>query len=175
MQVIISTRGMTISRTYKDALTRKLARLEPMLPKIIETKAVLSKEKHRRTAALTLVAKDHAFRSEETADDLAAAVDRAVDALRRQVREMKARVKNRKGRGSPRHLAPVMPAPEPAPALPSISVSRVPLEPMSLTEAVEQFRAAQEECLVFSNVRTDAVNVLYLRRDGSLGLLEPLA
>ena len=36
MQVIISTRGMTISRTYKDALTQKLAKLEPMLPEIIE-------------------------------------------------------------------------------------------------------------------------------------------
>ncbi len=55
MQVIFSTRGMTISKTYKDALTRKLSKLEPLLP-IIETKAVLSKEKHRRTAALTLVA-----------------------------------------------------------------------------------------------------------------------
>jgi len=88
MQVIISTRGMTISRIYKDALTRKLAKLEPLLPALVETRAVLSKEKHRRTAALTLVApRRRAFRSEETAPDLSAAVDRAVHALRRQVRE----------------------------------------------------------------------------------------
>jgi ribosomal subunit interface protein len=87
MQVIISTRGMTISRIYKDALTRKLAKLEPLVPALVETRAVLSKEKHRRTAALTLVARRRAFRSEETAPDLSAAVDRAVHALRRQVRE----------------------------------------------------------------------------------------
>jgi len=91
MQVIISTRGMTVSRTYKDELTRKLAKLEPMLPALVETRAVLSKEKHRRTAALTLVARRRAFRSRETAPDLEAAVGRAVDALRRQVRERKAR------------------------------------------------------------------------------------
>jgi ribosomal subunit interface protein len=91
MQVIISTRGMTVSRTYKDELTRKLAKLEPMLPAVVETRAVLSKEKHRRTAALTLVARRRAFRSRETAPDLGAAVDRAVHALRRQVRERKAR------------------------------------------------------------------------------------
>jgi ribosomal subunit interface protein len=91
MQVIISTRGMTVSRTYKDELTRKLAKLEPMLPALVETRAVLSKEKHRRTAALTLVARRRAFRSRETAADLEAAVDRAVHALRRQVRERKAR------------------------------------------------------------------------------------
>jgi ribosomal subunit interface protein len=91
MMVIISTRGMTVSQTYKDALTRKLAKLGPMLPALVATRAILSKEKHRRTAALTLVARSRAFRSEETAADLSAAVDRAVHALRRQVRDTKAR------------------------------------------------------------------------------------
>ncbi len=87
MQVIISTRGMTVSRTYKDELTRKLAKLEPMLPALVATRAILTREKHRRTAALTLVARARAFRSRETAPDLAVAVERAVLALRRQVRE----------------------------------------------------------------------------------------
>jgi ribosomal subunit interface protein len=91
MMVIISTRGMTVSKSYKDALTRKLAKLEPMLPTLVETRAILSREKHRRTAAFTLVAPARAFHSEETAADLTAAVDRAVHALRRQVRETKAR------------------------------------------------------------------------------------
>ena len=87
MQVIISTRGMTVSRTYKDELTRKLAKLAPMLPAVVTTRAILTREKHRRTAALTLVSRARAFRSRETAPDLALAVDRAVLALRRQVRE----------------------------------------------------------------------------------------
>lgn len=87
MQVIISTRGMTVSRTYKDELTRKLAKLAPMLPTVVATRAILTREKHRRTAALTLVSRARAFRSRETAPDLAVAVDRAVLALRRQVRE----------------------------------------------------------------------------------------
>jgi len=87
VQVIISTRGMTVSKSYKDELTRKLAKLEPMLPTVVETRAILSREKHRRTAALTLLARARAFRSRETAADLAVAVDRAVLALRRQVRE----------------------------------------------------------------------------------------
>jgi ribosomal subunit interface protein len=98
MQVIISTRGMTVSRTYKDEITRKLAKLEPLLPAVVETRAVLSKEKHRRTAALTVVARFRSFRSEETAPDLSAAVDRAVHALRRQVREVKTR-RARRARG----------------------------------------------------------------------------
>jgi putative sigma-54 modulation protein len=173
MQVIISTRGVPISATYKDALTRRLGKFERMLPKILEAKIVLSREKHRRTAALTLVAKRHIFRSEETAGDLAMAVDRAIAALGRQVREMKDRLKNRKGRRSPRQLPPV--APEPAVAAPGVEVRRVAVKPMSLAEAVEQFRLAGDEVFLFTNALTDSVNVLYRRRGGGLGLLEPQA
>ncbi len=172
MQVIVSTRGMTISKTYKDTLTRKLSKLEPLLPKIIETKAVLSKEKHRRTAALTLIAKQHTFRSEETAGDLAVAVDMAVDALARQVREMKDRVKNRKAR----HARRPGPAARPVvPAIPDVIVRQTPLKPMSLEEAEAELRLRGDDFVVFTNASTDAVNVLYRRTDGGLGLIEPVA
>ena len=171
MQVIVSTRGMTISKTYKDALTRKLAKLEPLLP-IIETRAVLSKEKHRRTAALTLVTKRRTFRSEETAGDLAVAVDMAVDALARQVREMKDRVKNRKGRQARR------PGPSGrstgAPAL-DVTVRQVPLKPLSVDEAAAELGEGHDDFVIFTNASTDTVNVLYRRGDGGLGLIEPVA
>src|SRR3989304_3240799 len=99
MDVIISTRGLSVSTTYKDALTRKIHKLARLLPRLIEAKIVLSKEKHRRTAALTLVGKRRNLRSEETAEDLAVAVDQAIAALTRQVRETKDRGRNHsKGR-----------------------------------------------------------------------------
>jgi putative sigma-54 modulation protein len=173
MQAIISARGLSISKTYKDTLTQRLAKLEPMFPGIVEAKIVLSKEKHRRTAALTLVAKRHTFRSEETASDLETAVDVAVDALARQVREMKDRVKNRKARSAPRRA----PAPARAAESPTaeVAVMRVPLELMPLAAAVEQLRASRDEFLVFANATTDVVSVLYRRGDGGFGLIEPVA
>jgi putative sigma-54 modulation protein len=173
MQVIISARGMTISTTYKDALTRKLEKLEPLLPGIIETKAVLSREKNRRTAALTLIAKRHILRSEETAMDLASAVDRAVDALARQVREVKDRLKNKKGRGARRAPAPT--DAETAAGVADVVVRQMPLKPMSLDEAVAELRQRGDTFLVFANASTDAVNVLYVRKDGGLGLIETVA
>jgi putative sigma-54 modulation protein len=173
MQAIISARGLSISKTYKDTLTQRLAKLEPMFPGIVEAKIVLSREKHRRTAALTLVAKRHTFRSEETASDLETAVDVAVDALARQVREMKDRVKNRKARNAPRRA----PAPARAAGSPTteVAVMRVPLELMPLAAAVEQLRASRDEFLVFANATTDVVSVLYRRGDGGFGLIEPVA
>jgi putative sigma-54 modulation protein len=173
MQAIISTRGLSISKTYKDALTRRLAKLEPLFPGIVEARIVLSKEKHRRTAALTLAAKRHTFRSEETASDLETAVDVAVDALARQVREMKDRVKNRKARSAPRRT----PGPPRAEASPPgrVVVTRVRPELMPLAAAVEQLRGSRDEFLVFANATTNVVSVLYRRADGGVGLIEPVA
>jgi putative sigma-54 modulation protein len=172
MQAIISARGLSISKTYKDALTRRLAKLEPMFPAITEVKVVLSREKHRRTAALTLMAKGHTFRSEETAGDLEMAVDMAVAALARQVREAKDRVKNRKARSAPRRTPGTA---RPSDADADVAVERVPLKPMPLADAVEQLRRSADEFLVFANDKTDAVSVLYRRRDGGFGLIEPVA
>src|SRR5262245_1042823 len=173
MQAIISALGLSISKTYKDVLTRRLGKLEPLFPRVVEAKILLSKEKHRRTAALTLMAEHHTFRSVETAADLETAVDMAVDALARQVREAKDRVKNRKARNAPRR--------SPAPARRTrgteadVVVERVPLKPMTLADAVEQLRASPDEFVVFANDGTESVNVLYRRADGGLGLIEPVA
>jgi putative sigma-54 modulation protein len=172
MQAIISARGLSISKTYKDAVTRRLAKLEPLFPAITDVKVVLSKEKHRRTAALTLVAKGHTFRSQETAGDLEMAVDMAVAALARQVREMKDRVKNRKARSAPRRTPSARPSDGEAA---DVVVERVPLKPMPVGDAVEQLRRSADEFLVFANEKTEAVSVLYRRRDGGFGLIEPVA
>jgi len=173
VQAIISARNLSISKGYKDEVTRRLAKLERLLPSIIEAKVVLSKEKHRRTAALTLVARHRAFRSEETAGDLETAVDMAVDALARQVREQKDRVKNRKAAGAPRRSPAA--APDRSSRPPDLEVHRVPLKPALLADAVAQFRASSDEFLVFVDAMTDAVGVLYRRRDGGIGLIEPVA
>jgi putative sigma-54 modulation protein len=164
-----------VSATYKDMLTRKLAKLERLLPKIVEARIVLSREKHRRTAGLTLIAKNRTFRSEETAADLAAAVDEAVDALRRQVQEVKERVRDPKGRRRDRPAVGAALPERPAGPSPEVVVRQVAPKPMSVEEATEQFRLGREQFLVFSNAETRTVNVLYRRRDGALGLIEPRA
>jgi putative sigma-54 modulation protein len=187
VRAIISTRGLTISTTYKDAVTRKLEKLERLLPKLIEAKIVLSREKHRRTAALTLVSKKHTFHSEETAEDLAQAVDLAVAALGRQVRHVKDRGRQHKPRrraaapaGAVEGSAVAPPerevSPESgAPGEADLVVRRVAPKPMSVEEAIEQFRLGPDQFLVFTNARTEVVNVLYRRKDGGLGLIEPVA
>jgi ribosomal subunit interface protein len=89
--MIISGRGVTLSPSFKDAITRKVSKLEPLLPRLVEAKATCTAEKFRRTVRLTLRARRGVFSSVATATDLTAAVDGAVDSLARQVRRAKER------------------------------------------------------------------------------------
>lgn len=110
MRFIISGRNVAITPAFRATIERKVGKLGRIFPKIIEAKVVLSAEKYRRTAELTLLAKGRIFHSEETAGDLAAALDLAVDALARQVRQVKDRIRERKPRASRRRIAARAPA-----------------------------------------------------------------
>ena len=185
MEVIISGRGVVLTPAFRARVGQKVQKLSRILPKIHEAKVILSAEKYRRTAELTLLGKGRVFHSEETAPDLAAAVDLAVDALTRQVRQTKDRLRQRKPRASPRR-APThsfgvgtrAAGDSAEAAVPSLVVSRrqVAPKPMSVEEAAMQLRLRRDHhFLVFTNAATDALNVLYRRKDGALGLIEPVA
>jgi ribosomal subunit interface protein len=217
MRVIISARGLTVSPTYRAHLQERIEKVARLSPKPIEARVVLTKERNRRTAGVTLVAKHHTFRSGETALDLAAAVDAALTALTRQVRQLKDRIQTHKPppRKSPRAFvwrgaaegepsgnerrpraerggrgaAEGEPsgnergsraerggrgAAEGEPSGP-LEVTQVPAKPMSVEEALEQFRLNRDQFFAFTNAGSGAVNVLYRRRAGGFGLIEPVA
>jgi ribosomal subunit interface protein len=91
MQLIISGRGMGLTRDFKDAVTDKVAKLAPLLPALIEARATFSAEKFRRTVRLTLITKRRVFSTVATAPELPAAVEEAVASLAHQVRRAKDR------------------------------------------------------------------------------------
>ena len=208
MRVIISARGLTVSPTYRAHLQERIEKIARLSPKATEARVVLTRERNRRTAGVTLMAKLHTFRSEETALDLAAAVDAALAALTRQVRQLKDRIQTHKppSRKRPRAVdwrgaAEGEPSGEgkgtraergkrgAAEGEPSgnerkaraerggpvepIEVTQVPAKPMSVEEALEQFRMSRDPFFAFTSAASGVVNVLYRRRGGGLGLIEP--
>jgi putative sigma-54 modulation protein len=178
MQIIISGRGVTLTPAIKTLAERKIGKLGKLLPAAVGARLVCSAEKFRRKVRLTLSARRHTFATVVTADDLMAAVDLAVDALARQVREQKdrrrdlARVSRARPAGGAEAEVEVAPS---APVVDGVVTERLTAKPMSTEEAVLQFGLnPPESFLVFRNARTEDVNVLYRRRDGALGLIEPV-
>ena len=173
MRFIISGRGVSVGPALRARIEQKVGKLARILPKILEARVVLSVEKYRRTAELTLLAKRRTFRSEETAQNLPSALDLAVDALERQVRRTKDRLRQRKPRRVSTRLSRARGGGATG-EVPGVVPRRLQTKPMSVEEAVMQFDLGDDQFLVFTNASTREINVLYRKSDGTKGLIEPV-
>jgi putative sigma-54 modulation protein len=181
--VHLAGRGVTVSPTLQRRVEAKIAKMQRVLPKLIETRVVLARERYRHLAEVTLQAKGTTFHVDSAAPSFEAALDQALAHLVSQVRRRKDRVTGHRKPGAARR--PSAPrsaaggrsesADEPPPASPPSApvVRRTSVKPMSLEEAVDQLRLRDDDLLVFRNARTRAVNVLRRRPDGTVELVEP--
>jgi putative sigma-54 modulation protein len=129
---------------------------------------VLAVIKHRHVAEVTVMANRMTFNATEETDDLYSAIDLAISKIERQV-------KKDAGKRQARKYAPTMPEARPeAPARrPKITRERVVVKPMSLQEAVLELDTRQAEFLLFQNADSEVLNVVYRRKVGGYGVIEP--
>jgi putative sigma-54 modulation protein len=182
LEVEIYGRNLEVTDRIRDYVTKKASRLDRYLPGIDETRIDLAFVKSARSAAdrhvaqITVRGKGFILRSEERADDLFAAFDEALDKVQRRMERYKG--KRQRGRGDGRSAAEVVPQVEEE----GVEVTgpviarrkRFALTPMDEMEALEQMvMLGHDSFFVFYNVNTNAINVLYQRRDGTYGLIEP--
>lgn len=181
--VEIYTRNMTVTDRINDYVTKKVGKLDRFLTTIEQARVDLVFYKSARSSAdrqvaqITLYGKGFTLRVEEGADDIFAAIDSAVDKMQRKIERYKG--KHHKGRGDGTSAAEVAPAavpPEEPEETPVIARRKqFTLVPMDEMEAIEQMTMlGQENFFVFYNANTNAINVLYRRKDGTYGLLEPV-
>jgi putative sigma-54 modulation protein len=186
-EVEIYGRNMEVTDRINDYVQKKVSRLDRFLPGIDEARVDLAYLKSARSAAdrqvaqITVRGKGFVLRSEERADDIFAALDMALEKMQRRIERYKG--KHYRGRGDGRSAAEVVPGAIPE-AIPEEDTGELPpvimrrkkflLTPMNELEALEQMSLlGHENFFVFYNANTNAINVLYLRRDGNYGLIEP--
>ncbi len=178
-------REIEVTDRIREHVTKKVAKLDRHLSAIEEIRVDLSHLKTARSAVdryvaqITVRGKNLLLRSEERADDIRTAMDIALDKITRQVARFKG--KHQRGRGdgkSAAEVAPdVEPLPEPEAEEPPVIIrrKRFDLIPMAEEEAIEQMKLlGHDNFFIFYNAKASAVNVLYRRRDGTYGLIEPL-
>ena len=117
------------------------------------------------------------FRSESTMPEMNDALDRVVDLISGQLRKHKTRLSKRIKTGSIDDLF-VAPAAEPDTEddedLDIVRRKQVALKPVSVEEAILQMEMVGHQFYMFLNADTNIINVVYIRKDGSYGLIEPL-
>jgi putative sigma-54 modulation protein len=193
MELQVSGRNLDVTEPIREYALRKLARIERHLTEDTRVDLELAIERNRSISAnqyaeLTVWTRGPVLRAHESAEDMYAAIDLAVDKLDRQVR----RYRERRRHWRPHHqardvevLLPLSAADEAAsaeangaePELPIptiVKTKRFNMKPMDPDEAALQLELVGHEFYVFLNAESDAVAVIYRRRDGNLGVIEPV-
>ncbi|CAN5607663.1 ribosome-associated translation inhibitor RaiA [soil metagenome] len=185
--VKVTGRHLQITAAINDYVTKKIESLHLDYPKIIEAHVILEVEKYRHSAEVILVCSNHiTIEAREETDDMYAAIDAVVDKVVRQMRKYKTRLmkKHRPRKDITHHLEEHILEPEPVahyngddedgePHHPVVRSERYPVKPMFVDEAVLQLEMSHRQFMVFLNARSSRMNVLYRRKDGDFGLIEP--
>jgi putative sigma-54 modulation protein len=169
MQVMVTFRHVEPTEGLRQHAEEKVQRIHKYLRRPIEAHVILSVEKQRHIAEVQLTANHLNVTATEQTDDLYSAIDLAMTKIERQVKKHTAKIKDHKG---PNNLTAPL-ARESERAGSTIHTQRVSVKPMSVDEAIMQLKLQKNDFLLFTNAATDAFSVVYRRKDGNYGLIEP--
>lgn len=169
MQVLVTFRHMDATPALRKYAETRVQRIHKIMRRPIEAHVILEVSKRRHIAEITLSGEHLHVAAKEATTDLYSAIDLVMDKVERQVK------KHVSKRLSHRHDVPppAAPAAGKRKAAPAVARERVSIEPMRLAEAVRRLSQDGGEFLLFQNEKTEVVNLLMRRKDGSLTLIEP--
>lgn len=174
MRLDITGRHVEISAPLRQLIDRRLAKLARLLnDSAISASVILTKEKYRHLAEIVVHARgDHILRGIGMGNAWPPSLREASEKLEQQAQKLKSKWTERKRRGSATRSVQSTPV-ERIPNRRVVRASRYAVKPMSVEDAALRVDAGADTFLVFRNADTDAVSILYRRRDGNLGLIEP--
>jgi putative sigma-54 modulation protein len=172
MKIEFTGRQTDVPADARRLAERKLQKLAKLLPAVTRAHVTLTVERHRQVAEVILHSRQADLAATAAARDARLSLAAAIAKLARQAEKQRTRRKVRKGAASPRKAAP--PPEKGDHGAPRVVRSRrAAVKPMTLDEAALELGGRGDGVLVYRDAATDRVAVLYRRRDGNLGLIEP--
>jgi putative sigma-54 modulation protein len=173
VQLRVKGRGVEVSDAIRSYAEKRLGRLERQLPDP-EIELQLSAEhnpsiRDNHVAEATVWTDGPVIRARESSQDMRASIDQLVDKLERQItryREKRGR-RRRPARQAPDEGIPMNEEPQ------IVRSKQFAVKPMSAEEAVLQLELVGHDFFVFRHADSDEVAIVYRRREGGYGLIEP--
>ena len=175
MQTSVTFKNLPSSEHLKTYVTDKLDRFDRLLDNPAEASVVLSVEKFRHIAEINIVGDRLNIIGKEEINDMYSAIDMALDKLEKQIKKNKQKTRERRSgaKSSIKEIEEYNTAAIDEDHEPQLKVMNIEYKPMDIEEAVMQMDLVKNNFLVFTNSQTDRVNVLYRRKDGHYGLIQP--
>ena len=163
-----------VGDNLKEMSEKKLSKLEKYFAEDIEAKITYSQEGNSEKAEVTILIPGTVLRAEQVSDDIRNSLDRVVDSLESQIRKYKTKLQKRYNSGKTIRFENIESHEEKAQeAKKIVKVKKFGLKPMDAEEAILQMELISHDFFVFLDSETDLVKVIYKRKDGNYGLLEP--
>jgi putative sigma-54 modulation protein len=177
MELIVRGRNIEITEAIEAYARKRIARLERFLPTISQAELELAQENtrsrdQRQIAQLTLrMTPGLLLRAEERHADLLAAIDLVVDKMERRIERFKGRREGRARAGAEETASTAIGETEEGGRI--VKIKRFEVTAMTPEEAIEQMELLGHDFFIFYNPETASINVVYRRRDGHYGLIQP--
>jgi putative sigma-54 modulation protein len=176
VRIIVRGKNIDVTPALREYVEKKIGKLAKLLDGVAEAVVRLSVERERHIVEVTVpVGGGRLLRGEVSSEDMYASIDMVMDKLEKQAQKYKTRLARRKKEGSVLD-AVAQPAlrkeAEVGPRL--VRTKRFPVKPMPVEEAILQMNLLSHDFFVFCNADTEEMNVVYVRKDGNYGLIEPV-
>lgn len=171
MNIIVNGRHLEITPALRSYAEEKIGRFEKYISNITEAVVTLGVEKYRHKAEVLLKVSGVMIQAESVTGEVYSAIDEVVDKLEKQVLKHKEKIHSYR-KGEKKAPAPVSAAASEKGRI--IKHKRFDMKPMDTEEAVNQMELLDKDFFVFANQVSGDINVVYRRKDGNYGLIEPI-
>lgn len=166
---------MHVTDGMKEALKKKFAKFDRYFDSETEVYATFSREKNSQMLEVTIPMGKTILRAEERTEDMAGSIEAVVDKLEGQLRKHKTKLQRRYADEPIKFNFDALENEEDEENEPQVvRTKKFAIKPMSVEEATLQMELLGHDFFVFLNAETDDVNVVYMRKDGNFGLIEPI-
>jgi putative sigma-54 modulation protein len=177
MSVNITFRNLDPSDAIRDYAIERVSRVKKYVESPFDANVVLSVHKFRHTAEITITSDGFKVNGQEETEDLYSAIDMVMDKIERQITKHRGKVLKHKVSNKTKSVKyteeVIAPESSEEEGLRIIQTESLFAKPMDVDEAVMQLELSNNDFLVFTNARTQTINVVYRRRDGHYGLIQP--
>ena len=173
MKFIIVGRNIEVTPGLRAAVEEKIGKLDKYFSTETEAIVTLSVEKERQKIEVTIPVKGTIIRAEEVSTDMYVSIDLVEEVIERQMRKYKNKIVESKQASAEFNKKYIEKDYEEEPEIKIVRSKKFGIKPMDPEEACIQMELLGHNFYVFSNAETDEVNVVYKRKNGTYGLIEP--
>ena len=179
MNISTTARHYDLTPALKDYAEAKVYNLKKYFDQIVNAHIKFSLEKYRHAVEITVHVNGRDFTGKEESEDMYVSVDKVVEKLERQIKKHKGKIRKRKAQPKISEIEYAFPdehseAPEAEASIEDelIREHQGVFPSFALQDAVNEIKETRKAFMLFSNVETNRLNILYLREDGRIALIE---